>query len=160
MGNLSAKQERFCQEYVIDCNGTQAVIRTGYSKNGADVQAFRLLRNAKIKERVGELQEEVAKTVGLTAKYVLDGLVEVYERCMQKVAITDDYGAAAGFTFNASGAIRSLELMGKHLNLFDGKLGGGGDKQTIEIVLSAMGGNGEPKKNDRLTGVWNGNSSN
>ncbi len=35
------------------------------------------------------------------------------------------------------------------------------DKQTIEIVLSAMGGNGEPaKKNDRLTGVWNGNNSN
>lgn len=33
------------------------------------------------------------------------------------------------------------------------------DKQTIEIVLSAMGGNGEPaKKNNRLTGIWNGNN--
>jgi len=47
-GHLTAKQERFCREYVIDLNGTQAAIRSGYSSKGADVQACRMLGNARM----------------------------------------------------------------------------------------------------------------
>lgn len=31
MSKLTKKQEAFCQEYVVDFNGTQAAIRAGYS---------------------------------------------------------------------------------------------------------------------------------
>jgi len=30
---LTGKQERFCEEYVIDMNATQSAIRAGYSKD-------------------------------------------------------------------------------------------------------------------------------
>ena len=35
MPKLTAKQERFCEEYLIDLNATQAAIRAGYSVESA-----------------------------------------------------------------------------------------------------------------------------
>jgi len=35
MAKLTTKQDRFCQEYVIDFNATQAAVRADYSKNSA-----------------------------------------------------------------------------------------------------------------------------
>ena len=35
MAKLTAKQQRFCDEYLIDLNATQAAIRAGYSKKTA-----------------------------------------------------------------------------------------------------------------------------
>ena len=35
---LTAKQETFCQEYLIDSNATQAAIRAGYAENSAQEQ--------------------------------------------------------------------------------------------------------------------------
>lgn len=53
--DLTDKQRAFAIEYVKDFNGTQAAIRAGYSKNGANVAAVRLLSNATIREILGEL---------------------------------------------------------------------------------------------------------
>ena len=46
--NLSLKQKRFCDEYLIDLNATQAAIRAGYSKKTAASQGERLLRKVEI----------------------------------------------------------------------------------------------------------------
>ena len=46
---LTPKQARFVEEYLIDLNGKQAAIRAGYSPGTAEVQASRLLRNAKVR---------------------------------------------------------------------------------------------------------------
>ena len=35
MATLTAKQQRFCDEYLIDLNATQAAIRAGYSAKAA-----------------------------------------------------------------------------------------------------------------------------
>ena len=40
---LTAKQQRFCEEYMVDLNGTQAAIRAGYSKKTAMQQSYQLL---------------------------------------------------------------------------------------------------------------------
>lgn len=69
---LTPKQERFCREYVIDLNGTQAAIRAGYTPKTAVVQGSRLLRYAHVNERVAELQAEVADELKLTARDVLE----------------------------------------------------------------------------------------
>lgn len=50
MSELTDKQKKFCEEFLIDFNGTQAAIRAGYSKKTAFVQASRLLSNAKVSE--------------------------------------------------------------------------------------------------------------
>ena len=61
------KHERFCQEYLIDLNGKQAAIRTGYSEATAAAQASRLLTNVNIQERVAELQAERSKRTTIDA---------------------------------------------------------------------------------------------
>ena len=47
---LSPMQERFVQEYLVDCNATAAYKRAGYKGQGnvAEVNAHRLLRQAKV----------------------------------------------------------------------------------------------------------------
>lgn len=68
---LSDRQQRFCMEYVIDLNGTQAAIRAGYSQNGADVQAVRLLGNASVKTEIDRLKAVKAQKLGITQEKVL-----------------------------------------------------------------------------------------
>ena len=46
---LSKKQIRFCNEYLVDYNATQAAIRAGYSKKTGYSQGQRLLKNAEVK---------------------------------------------------------------------------------------------------------------
>lgn len=71
---LNPKQLRFIDEYLVDCNGTQAVIRAGYATRGADVQATRLLADARIAaELVRRGIERSAKT-GLEIDAVLQEL--------------------------------------------------------------------------------------
>lgn len=76
-----AKQEIFCQEYIKDLkfNGTQAVIRAGYSDNGADVQAVRLLATARVQERIAELMKKRNERNKIDADYVLNRLREIDE---------------------------------------------------------------------------------
>jgi len=50
------KRERFCQEYLIDLNGTKAAERSKYSKHTANEQAARLLANVSVKARIAELK--------------------------------------------------------------------------------------------------------
>jgi phage terminase small subunit len=45
---LTTKQRRFVEEYLVDANATQAAIRSGYSPKSADVNGPRLLGNARV----------------------------------------------------------------------------------------------------------------
>lgn len=67
MSELSARHERFCREYVIDLNATQAYIRAGYKSSGANAKASRLLANDSISSRVRELQDEINEKLHLSA---------------------------------------------------------------------------------------------
>ena len=67
MSKLSAKHDRFCREYVKDLNATQAYIRAGYSEKGASKNSSRLMANDGIKPRVRELQDEINKSLHLSA---------------------------------------------------------------------------------------------
>lgn len=68
---LTPKQEQFCQEYLIDLNGTQAAIRAGYSPKTAKEQASYLLTNINIKNRVAELKAVRQSRVEITQDRVL-----------------------------------------------------------------------------------------
>lgn len=118
----NAKRERFCQEYIVDCNATQAATRAGYSKKTAYSQGQRLLKDVEVGNRIAELQKRAAWETQLTAEYVLTGLMDVYERCMAATPARGRKGEETGkYTFNAHGANKALELLGKHLKLFTEK---------------------------------------
>ena len=64
---MNSKRERFCREYVIDFNATQAAIRAGYSKRTANQQGSRLLANVDVRARIDKLQAEHAERLNVTA---------------------------------------------------------------------------------------------
>ena len=54
MANLTPKQKRFCQEYLIDLNATQAAVRAGYSEKTAYSVGNENLRKPEIKKYIDE----------------------------------------------------------------------------------------------------------
>jgi phage terminase small subunit len=66
------RRQRFVQEYLIDLNGTQAAIRAGYSPRGAEVTAFRLLRDAKTVAALKAALDKRAARTGITQDRVLE----------------------------------------------------------------------------------------
>ena len=52
MANLTPKQQRFVEEYLIDLNATQAAIRAGYSEKTADSIGLQLLRKTQVSEQL------------------------------------------------------------------------------------------------------------
>ena len=74
---LTAKQQRFVDEYLIDLNATQAAIRVGYSKKTADQQASRLLTNVKVREYLAQRQADRANRTEITQDKVLKELAKI-----------------------------------------------------------------------------------
>lgn len=68
---LTPKQQRFVAEYLINLNGKQAAIRSGYSPKTAEVQASRLLSIAKVAAAVAEGKKSAAEKLGITRERVL-----------------------------------------------------------------------------------------
>jgi phage terminase small subunit len=127
---LTPKQQRFCQEYLIDLNGTQAAIRAGYSKKTANEQSSQLLAKLNIQTEISKIRDERAKATALNAQWVIENLEEVSQRCMQKVPVVKydrekrcmkqviDEDGEGVWQFDSAGANRALELLGKHLGMF------------------------------------------
>ena len=60
---LTGKREKFCHEYLVDFNGTQAAIRAGYSARTAGSQGQRLLKNVDIQNKIESLKQEITEPV-------------------------------------------------------------------------------------------------
>ena len=91
MARMTAKQRRFCDEYLIDLNATQAAIRAGYSKKTAYAIGNENLMKPELKkyidqrmaEKESELiadQDEVLKLQALLTPIVDKGRDEVNTR--------------------------------------------------------------------------------
>ena len=64
---LTARQQRFAQEYVIDLNGTRAAIAAGASRANARPQASRWLTKANIRTEIARLQAGIAAKLEISA---------------------------------------------------------------------------------------------
>ena len=71
---LTPKQKRFCEEYLIDLNATQAAIRAGYSPKTAEQTASRLLRNVKVQDYIAKRQKELSRSTEITQERVIKEL--------------------------------------------------------------------------------------
>jgi phage terminase small subunit len=74
MAKMTPKQQRFCDEYLIDLNATQAAIRAGYSEKYAHTNANKLLQITTIKDylagRMAEKQDELIADQDEVLKYL------------------------------------------------------------------------------------------
>ncbi len=143
MAKFTPKQEHFCEEYLIDLNATQAAIRAGYSEKTAYSAGQRLLRNVEIQNRIAELKAERSKRTEITQDRV------VKELAAMAFAKATDYAQIAGNTVfikstteltpeQQAGIVgikqtqagievkldktRALEMLGRHLGMFNDKL--------------------------------------
>ena len=71
---LNDKQVRFCQEYLIDLNATQAAIRAGYSKTSAKQIGGDNMTKHDLLAYIATLKAERLKEVTLSQKDVLEEL--------------------------------------------------------------------------------------
>jgi len=68
---LNDKQERFCNEYLIDLNATQAAIRSGYSEKTSYSIGQENLNKPEISAFIFQLMEARSKKVEVTQEDVL-----------------------------------------------------------------------------------------
>ncbi len=152
---LTAKQDRFCQEYLTDLNATQAAIRAGYSARTARSVASENLTKPDVAARVAALQAKRAAKVEVTQEYVLRRLVENLERSMQVESVRDREGNETGeFVYHGTVANGALTLLGKHIGMFGDKAEVSGEV-TIVVKRSAI-----PLGNNRIAALTNGTNGN
>ena len=106
---MTEKQRRFADEYLIDLNATRAY-RAAYpaaKKDATAAQATsRMLRNVKVSKYIQERMQERQQRTNISQDRVLDDLAAIaFETDREIVSIRE--------------RLRALELLGKHLGLFD-----------------------------------------
>lgn len=120
--NLTEKQERFCQAYVLNGgNGSGAAREAGYDGNSTSIfttLAFENLTKPDIVARIKELREAIGESFGVTAEEVIYGLREVRKRALQEEVGYDANGEPLQFESDLSAANRSIELLGKIRGIF------------------------------------------
>ena len=142
---LTAKQERFCEEYVVDFNATQAAIRAGYSEKRASEQAYQLLQKTTVQNKVKELQSELRGRTMVRAEDVIKEFIKVgfanmsdfaswngSEVSLKSSEELEDINIAAvsevSSTSTTTGTnvkiklhnkLSALESLGKHLGIFE-----------------------------------------
>lgn len=109
---LTEKQKRFVAEYLVDLNATQAAIRAGYSEKTAGSVGNENLKKPEIQEALQKAIKDRESRTEITQDKVLGELGKV---AFSKAA---DYSESI---LKYSNKLRALELLGKHLGMFDGK---------------------------------------
>lgn len=163
---LTDKQERFCQEYLVDLNAMQAAIRAGYSEATAGAIGHENLNKPEIQERVAELMKERSDRTKITQDRVLAEIAAVAFYRPSRVLVTSpsgdvfmDYSKAEAEDldmitevkrtpgkFGDSVAIKrvdklkALEMAGRHLGLFTDRHAHEGELGvTTKVVLLPHG---------------------
>ena len=159
---LTPKQKRFVTEYLVDLNATQAAIRAGYSEKTAEVIGYENLRKPQIAQAVQKGMEARQRRTEITQDMVIRELAKVafanstnYARVVcggTRVELTDtdkltaDQRAAIscikegkyGIEVGTYDKVKALELLGKHLGVFDSRGGSSisGENNLLEAIMS------------------------
>ena len=89
MAKMTAKQMRFCDEYLIDLNATQAAIRAGYSRKTARAIGCENLMKPDIKEYIEKRMAEKEAALVADQNEVMKYLTAVMRREMhENVVVT------------------------------------------------------------------------
>ncbi|WP_276945870.1 terminase small subunit [Dialister micraerophilus] len=123
---MTPKQEKFCIEYLIDLNATQAAKRAGYSEKTAGSIGQRLLKKVEIQKRITTLRKTEFKKTIMTAEEVESLLSKAARGEMAEEVVVSE-GIGKGKTeikiikkeISAKDRLKALELMGKRHHLFE-----------------------------------------
>ncbi len=158
MAKLTEKQQRFVDEYLIDLNATQAAVRAGYSVKTADKQGYQLLEKTRVSEAISEKMAERSRRIGVNQDRVVQELARIAFVRMTDVVGPDgrikddacgddlsciesirykksdtDTGSSVEREVRISPKMKALELLGKHLGMWNDKLD---VNMNIPVIIS------------------------
>lgn len=148
MAKLTDKQKKFIDEYLVDLNATQAAIRAGYKEKTAYRTGAENLRKPQIQREIQKRMQERQQRTEVTQDMVVKELAAIaFSRATDYVEIrsngvcstvvikpTSDLSdqqirAIAGIKEGANGIEiklndkeKALELLGRHLGMWNDKL--------------------------------------
>ena len=118
---MNAKQKRFCDEYLIDCNATQAAIRAGYSPKTAKQIGQENLTKPDLKKYIDEQLERIYSEKTADAQEVLEYLTAVMrgEHTEQVLKlIGEGVQTVTDIDVSARERLKAAELIGKRYGMF------------------------------------------
>ena len=154
---LTAKQQRFCDEYLIDLNATQAAIRAGYSEKTARVIGQENLLKPALKKYIEKRMAEKEEALIAKQDEVMRYLTSVMRRehkefvvvtlqnkvekwvtdedtgKLKKQTITEESPAVVDIPAKLSDANKAAELIGKRYGLFK-------DNVKLDVTPVVIGG--------------------
>lgn len=131
---LTAKKQRFCDEYLISFNATQAAIKAGYSEKTAYSQGQRLLKNVEVKAYLDEQKERIHSEKTADAKEVMEYLTAVMRgESSSSVLARDELGADRVIIKppDEKEKLKAAELLGKAHMMFTDKV-----QQEVDMELN------------------------
>lgn len=157
-GKLTEKQQCFVDEYLIDLNATQAAIRAGYSVKTADTIGCENLTKPNIQRAIAEHMAERSRRTGVNQDRVvlelakiafvrMTDIVDSNGRIKQDASADDlsciesikykesdnEFGGSVEREVKIASKMKALELLGKHLGMWNDKLD---VNVTAPIVIS------------------------
>ena len=138
---LTPKQEKFCIEYAKCGNARQAYISAGYSHkkdSTVDVNACRLLKNDKVKERLAELYEAAKNDAIADVQEMQETLTKIIRQSLtEEVIVVEGSGEGCSLarTMEKTPAIKdvinAINTLGKMQGLFTEKV-----EQQVDMSLN------------------------
>ncbi len=121
---MTVKQKRFCNEYLIDCNATQAAIRAGYSAKTAYSVGQRMLKNVEVKKYIDEQFEKLKNDNIADTQEIMEYLTSVMrgEQKEQVPLMYYDKQILEEKSASIKERLKAAELLGKRYGLFTDKL--------------------------------------
>lgn len=165
---MNQKQTRFCEEYLIDLNATQAAIRAGYSPDTAGAIGAENLKKPQIQKAISKAMAARSRRTGVNGDRVVMELAKIAfvnaadvinadDATLKSTAAPEDLAAIQSIKVKDLGEmgmereirmadkLKALELLGRHLGLFDDrlKLEGKLDTGKLDSILAQLKG-GQP----------------
>jgi phage terminase small subunit len=164
---LTAKQEAFVREYLIDLNATQAAIRAGYSEKTAGATGFENLKKPEIASAIAAAQQVRSVRTEITQDRVLKEIARVAfgdprdvmtwgpggvvlkdsatltdDQAMQVAEVSETTSATGGsLKLKKHDKVKALELLGRHLGMFTDKTElSGAEGGPLTVVVRRFGG--------------------
>lgn len=129
---LTERQRRFCEEYLIDGNASQAAIRAGYSKRNSTVVSTTLMKNPQVQAHLKALLDELHSAKVADAQEVLEYLTSIMrgeQREQTLQLIGDGMQDITAIDVAAKDRLKAAELLGKRYGIF---------KENVGVTMDAV----------------------
>lgn len=137
---MTPKQQKFCLEYSISANATQAAINAGYSKKSAYSIGQENLKKPEIKNELQRIAEEMASAKIASAREIQETLTAILRQELDEEVIVVEglgEGVSEAVTKTKKPAIRDAikagETLAKMQGLFD-------NTTNLNIIVPVFGG--------------------